>query len=244
MPNQTTTEMGQNRTGIQMSPVDTGKMLQEASGAQFTPGDDAGIANVRADYIKSSGPVGSVPPPATAKGALKSGVQALTGRRAHVFIDRLGERLAFERSGTRLYEAMMTKCRAAADGQSEKLRQLEYICSEEQAHFRMLAECMEMLGADPTAQTPAADVTGVESAGLMQVVTDPMTSVPQSLHAMLVAELADNDAWDELCLLAKEFGQEEMATRFEKAREEEREHLATIRRWHQEATLEEAKLAA
>lgn len=28
-----------------------------------------------------------------------------------------------------------------------------------------------------------------------------MTSVTQSLHAMLVAELADNDAWDELMAL-------------------------------------------
>jgi rubrerythrin len=105
----------------------------------------------------------------------------------------------------------------------------------------MLVACMEKLGADPTAQTPCADVAGVESVGLLQVVTDPMTSVTQSLHAMLVAELTDNDAWDELVKLAREFGQDEMVALFEKAREAEREHLAGIRKLYQQATMYEAQ---
>ena len=238
------TQLGKNRTGIQMSPADTKKMLQEAKGAVHTPGDDSGIMEVRTAYIQDSGPVGSVPPPATAKGALKSGMKALTGKKAHVFIDRIGERLAFERSGTRLYDAFLTKCRAEADGSAKKfLSQLEHIREEEAAHFRLLVECMEKLGADPTAQTPAANVTGVESTGLMQVVTDPMTSVTQSLHAILVAELADNDAWGELVKLAQELGQDEMAQQFEKALAEEGEHLAAVRQWHQEATMREAGAA-
>lgn len=241
MPSTPATELGQNRTGIQMSPMDTKKMLQEARGAQFTPGDDRGIAEMRSTYIKESGPVGSVPPPATAKGTVKSGAKALTGKRADLLIDRLGERLAFERSGTRLYEAMITKCRAAGDGSGEYLQQLEHFRSEEMKHFKLVHDCIEQLGGDPTAQTPGADVMGVESAGLMQVVTDPMTSVPQSLHAILVAELADNDAWEELVSLAQEMGQDEMAAQFEEARDAEREHLATVRKWHQEDTLNEAK---
>jgi rubrerythrin len=241
MPSRPAPEPGQNRTGIQMSPMDTKKMLQEADGAQFTPGDDRGIAEMRSTYIKESGPVGSVPPPAAAKGALQSGVKALTGKRGPILIDRLGERLAFERSGTRLYEAMITKCRAASNGSAQYLEQLQHFCSEEMEHFKLVHECIEKLGGDPTAQTPGADLTGVESAGLMQVVTDPMTSVPQSMHAILIAELADNDAWDELVALAQELGQAEMAAQFEHAREAEREHLATIRKWHQQATLDEAE---
>jgi rubrerythrin len=241
---QKATQMGKNRTGIQMSPADTKKMLQEAKGAVFTPGDDSGIMKIRTAYIEASGPVGSVPPPGTAKGAVKAGVKALTGKKAHVFIDRLGERLAFERTGTRLYDALITKCRAESNGSANQyLAKLEEIRAEEARHFKLLVECMERLGADPTAQTPAADLTGVESTGLMQVVTDPMTSVPQSLHAILVAELADNDAWDELCTLAQEMGQDEMARQFEGARTREREHLSTIRQWHQEATLRESQAA-
>jgi rubrerythrin len=241
---QKATQMGKNRTGIQMSPADTRKMLQEAKGAVFTPGDDSGIMEVRTAYIQASGPVGSVPPPGTAKGAVKAGARALTGKKAHVLIDRVGERLAFERTGTRLYEAFLTKCRAEADSSAKKfLSQVEHICADEAAHFQLLVECMQKLGADPTAQTPGANVTGVESAGLMQVVTDPMTSVAQSLHAILVAELADNDGWDELVLLAGELGQDEMAQQFTQARDEEREHLATIRQWHQQATMQESRAA-
>jgi rubrerythrin len=238
-------EIGSNRTGIQASPIDAKKMLETPEGARLTPGDDSGIERLRASYIKESGPVGSVPPPATMKGVAKAGMQALTGKRAQTLIDRLGERLAFERSGTRLYEAMITKCKAAGDGAAQPyLAELEHFCSEEMAHFKLLADCIETLGGDPTAQTPGADVTGVESTGLMQVVTDPMTSVTQSMHAILVAELADNAAWDELIELAQELGQDDLVQKFEGAREEEREHLQKINQWHREATLQESRIGA
>lgn len=220
---------GKNRTGIKMAPKQAEKMMKAPKEAQFTPGDESGAIEIRTAYIQASGPVGSVPP---------------AGKNSRVLLDRLGERLAFERSGTRLYEAMLTKCRAVAGGQGgDVLKQLEHYCEEEREHFRLLVACLEKLGADPTTQTPAADVAGVESAGLMQVVTDPMTSVTQSLHAILVAELADNDAWQELVQLARQFGQNEMAAQFEKARETEREHLDGIRKLHQQATMYEAKVA-
>ena len=240
---QKATQTGQNRTGMQTSPKDAAKMLKEAKGAKPTPGDDSGIIELRTAYIEGSGPVGSVPPPASVKGAAKAGAKALTGKFASVFIDRLGERLAFERAGTRLYQAMITKCKAAGNGAGQQyVQELEHFCDEELSHFRLVAECIEKLGADPTAQTPGADVTGVESVGLMQVVTDPMTSVPQSLHAILVAELADNAAWDELIALAKEMNQDEMVSRFAEAQQREREHLDKVRAWHQEATLAESSL--
>jgi rubrerythrin len=222
-------QSGKNRTGIKMAPKQAEKMVKAPKEAQFTPGDESGAIEIRTAYIRASGPVGSVAP---------------AGKNSRVLLDRLGERLAFERSGTRLYEAMLTKCRAVANGQGgDVLKQLEHYCEEEREHFRLLVACLEKLGADPTTQTPAADVAGVESAGLMQVVTDPMTSVTQSLHAILVAELADNDAWQELVQLARQFGQNEMAAQFEKARETEREHLDGIRKLHQQATMYEAKVA-
>ena len=234
-------QLGSNRTGIQASPVDAKKMMDMPKGTKLTPGDESGMVRIRTAYIQDSGPVGSVPPPATMKGAAKAGMQALTGKRAQTFIDRLGERLAFERSGTRLYEAMLTKCRASADGGGQFVEELEHFCAEEARHFRLLSDCIEQLGGDPTAQTPGANVTGVESTGLMQVVTDPMTNVTQSLHALLIAELADNDAWDELIALAEEMGQKDMAKKFEGARDAEREHLQTVRDWHRQATLQEAR---
>ena len=236
------TEHGMNRTGMQVAPAESRKMM-EVTDLTRPSSEGDGIAELRKRYVKEADPVGSVPPPATLTGVAKSGVQALTGKRAHVFIDKLGERLAFERSGTRLYEALMVKCQATSDGVSvPDIAQLEHFCAAEARHFKLVADCMEQLGADPTAQTPCADVTGVASAGLVQVVTDPQTTVNQSLHAIMIAELVDNAGWEELITLAKEMGQDDMARQFEQALEEEREHLQHVRRWHEEATLAEARV--
>src|SRR5687768_4629779 len=105
------TKLGKNRTGIDMSPIDSSKTLQGSERSMPTSeGDEGALAAIRADYIREADPVGSVPPPSTLKGALKTGAQMLSGNRAEVLLDKLGERLAFERGGTRLYEALITKC--------------------------------------------------------------------------------------------------------------------------------------
>jgi len=238
--------IGKNRTGIHMSPIDVEEMISAIDSDLVVPssdGDESAIADLRATYISEADPVGSVPPPATLKGAAKSGAKMMMGERPQLLIDKLGERLAFERTGTRLYEALINKCEAADDNGVIALDQLKHFHDEEARHFRLVGECIESLGGDPTAQTPCADVAGVESLGLLQVVTDPQTNVAQSLHAILVAELADNDAWDELIMLAEKFGMADMAEQFEEARQNEREHLTAVRKWHQELTLAEANLA-
>lgn len=237
-----TTELGMNRTGMQVAPVESRRMREVTDMTQpSSQGDGEAIAEVRRQYVKQADPVGTVPAPAAPDGAAQTRLQAIGGKRARVLLDKLGERLAFERSGTRLYEAVLAKCQASGNGvPMPQLGQLEHFCAEEARHFQLIAECIESLGGDPTAQTPCGDVTGVESAGFMQVVSDPQTSVNQSLHAILVAELADNAGWEELIALAKECGQDDMVQRFGKALEEEREHLHQVRGWHEAATLAEA----
>ena len=145
------------------------------------------------------------------KGMAKSALQALQGKKATLLVDKLAERMAFERSGVRLYEALMLKCRAAANGDSSAaLARLEHICNEELEHFHMLWGCIEQLGADPTAQTPSADVSAVASQGIPKVLLDPRTTFPQCLEAVLTAELVDCDAWERLTELAEGFKQTEM----------------------------------
>ncbi|HYD56620.1 MAG TPA: ferritin-like domain-containing protein, partial [Burkholderiales bacterium] len=159
--------------------------------------------------------------------------------------DKLGERLAFERGGTRLYDALIGKCALPQEGpEVVSLEKLRHFREDEAQHFALVRDCIVQLGGDPTAQTPCANLAGIEAMGLMQVVTDPKTTVVQSLHAILVAELADNAAWEELVMLAREMGQEEMAARFEEAAGHEREHLDHIKAWHLEATLQEANARA
>lgn len=240
------TQIGMNRTGIQMSPKDSKRMLEANEQAVIPGGDESGVMEMRLDYISEAEPVGTVPMPGTAKGAVKTGAKKLTGRSPEVFIDKLGERLAFERSGTRLYEALLTKCEAAVAEGPEALpaevtiETVRHFRDEEAEHFEMLAECLETLGADPTAQTPCADVSGVESFGIMQVLNDPRTTVTQSLGALLVAEMADQAGWELLIKLAEEMKQTDMVKRFRTALAQENEHLTTIKSWVEGSVLQES----
>ena len=238
--------LGANRTGVQRSPQDTKEMLQGSPAPGVPPGqgDPAALSALRASYIREAEPVGTVPPPGTAKGMLKGGLQMLTGTRAHVLVDKLGERLAFERTGTRVYDAMLVKCEAApADALGPvDLARLRHIREEEARHFELLANALETLGADPTAQTPCADLTGVQGLGLIQTITDPRTSVAQCLSALLIAELTDQAAWDMLAQLARDVGQDDLANQFDAALAAETEHAETVRSWATRMTLDMARL--
>src|SRR5262249_55574852 len=141
-------------------------------------------------YENEAEPVGTVPVPTTLKGALETVMTLIKGKAPVVLLDKLGERLAFERTGTRLYDALLAKHDASPGWPGGPSRaDLARFRAEELAHFEMLRRCIEEMGADPTAQTPSADVIGVASSGILQVITDPRTTLPQSLSALLTAEL-------------------------------------------------------
>ncbi|HEY0844073.1 MAG TPA: ferritin-like domain-containing protein [Noviherbaspirillum sp.] len=232
--------MGMNRTGVQMSPMDTSDMMSgmPPSMTPATPGDDSALADIRSRYISEADPVGSVPIPGTVKGAITTGASMLTGDQPQLLLDKLGERLAFERTGTRLYDALITKFEALQDNTtSMTLADLQKIRQDEARHFAIVADAIETLGGDPTSQTPCADLVGVESIGLMQAVSDPRTTVAQCLHAILVAEMADNAGWEMLIALAEDQKQNALITDFSVALDEERAHLMQIRTWLEEATL-------
>jgi len=225
----TEVKMGMNRTGMQMSPIDVQKMTEFADSVPALDTKDT-IAQVRHMALAEAGNVGSVPMPGTMKGAMSKGVETLKGKRPEVLIDKLGERLAFERTGTRLYEAMLMKCTEGEDAEAAKLvPRLSIIREQEAEHFALLSKALEGMGADPTAQTPCADVAAVMSMGLLQVVNDPRTTVSQCLNALLTAELADNASWELLIELAREQGQDKLLPAFEEAARHEAQHLSTIK---------------
>lgn len=233
------TPLGMNKTGIQMSPFDTSAMQSHPSSTlSRTPGDESAIVEMRSKYIDKADPIGSVPMPATVTGAVSAGVSMMTGNSPQVLLDKLGERLAFERGGTRLYDALITKCEAMQDDTSSmNIDELRKIRDDEARHFSIVADAIESLGGDPTAQTPSADLAGVESMGLIQVVTDPRTTVAQSLHAVLAAELVDKAGWEMLIALAENQNHNAMISEFSIALDEERDHLQTIQSWYEEAIL-------
>jgi rubrerythrin len=240
-----TIEMGKNRTGIDLSPVDKDLMIEAGNATvPSMAGDASAIDDARAEYLEKGDSIGSMPPPGKVKGAAAAVVDMAKGAKATVFLDKLGERLAFERTGTRLYSALLAKFDASEPLPGGPTRaELEKIHADELAHFEMLREVMLSLGADPTAITPSADVAAVSSMGIIQVIGDPRMNLKQSLEAILVAELVDNDCWTVLSELAVAVGHQAVAKRFEQAIVDEREHLAKVRSWVMNATVAEGRPA-
>ncbi len=234
--------MGMNRTGVQMSPIDSSSMSDATRNVMpddsINP-DTSALDDMRADYITEADELGSVPIPGTLTGVMSSATSMITGNMPQLFIDKLGERLAFERSGTRLYDALICKVQALEQNGTTTvpLDKLIQIRDQEAAHFAMVADAIQGLGADPTAQTPCADLAGIESGGLMNAVLDPRTTVTQSLHAILIAEMADNSGWEMLIALAENQHHDSIAANFRTALQHEREHLQQVQAWFEEATL-------
>jgi bacterioferritin (cytochrome b1) len=238
------TRLGHNRTGIAASPLNDELAATSGADALRTLEQPEALlfAEVRREYINDADALGTIPPPGTLKGAMKAGAGAIKGNRMHVFIDKIAERLAFERGGTRIYDALLVKVIALADDTPVRLERVKQIRNQEAEHARLLEDTLTTLGADPTAQTPCADVVGMQAMGLMQAVTDPRTTLVQSLNTVLAAELIDVASWDLLARLARAMDQEEAAQRFEMALQHENEHLATIGAWVEQLVLSDAKL--
>jgi bacterioferritin (cytochrome b1) len=232
--------MSGNRTGMQTSPELAEELIEGASSA--TPSSDGGpeeIAEFRGEYIAEGFPIGSMPMmPASEEGEADEDEAGMA-----VLLDKLSERLAFERTGVRLYEALLNKCQTLGESApGPTLEDIEHIGGEELEHFLMINRVITEFGGDPTVQSPSADVAGVTSMGIMQVLTDPRSSLPQCLQAMLTAELTDNDGWQLLIKLADNLGYDDMKAEFETALANEEEHLVNVRNWLSECVLDSAQL--
>ncbi len=240
------TSLGHNRTGLQVSPLH-GELLTETAARDIdrtlidSP-EGTLLAEMRREYINDAEALGSIPPPATMKGMAKSGAGAMTNKRLHVFVDKMAERLAYERGGTRLYDAALVKAIALADGTPVNIERMKQIRAQEADHANLLSDAIESVGADPTAQTPCADLVGVQAMGLMQSITDPRTSLVQTLSSLLAAELIDVASWELLARLARDMGQDAIAERFDEALAHETQHLDTISRWYEAMVTAESKM--
>lgn len=229
-----------NRTGMQTAPELAEEMIEGASSAM--PSSEGGaedIAELRSEYIAEGFPLGSKPGISVADEADADEEQAGLA----VFMDKLSERLAFERMGTRLYEALYNKLETLGESSpGPTLEDVQQIGSEELEHFLLLNRVITDAGGDPTVQSPCADVAAVTSMGVMQVLTDPRTSLAQCLQAILTAELTDNAGWELLIQLADNLGYEELSEPFQEALTHEEEHLVNVRSWLSECVMDSAQV--
>lgn len=229
---QTAVKMGHNQTGAQMSPKDSEAQVKATQEVRpDVPGGPEKLALVRTEEATRAEPIGTVPVPGSAKGMLKTAVNKLVGVSPEVLIDKLGERLAFERGGVRLYDALLAKAQAIDTLDKSLLQTLRHFREEEAEHLELVRAAIEKLGADPTAMTPCADVAGCINMGVMETITDPRTNLAQSLNALLTAELTDNAGWELLIDLANASGQSDIAESFGKALSQEQVHMQTVKEW-------------
>jgi hypothetical protein len=216
-----------NRTGTIISPLDSIKTIKGASELTHpTKGDCTEIGNNRILHMQEAEGIGSI----------SFNEQIMTGN--HAMMDKLGERLVFERMGARLYEALITKYNGTNHQERlPELTRIEQFYLEKLKHFQNVSEVITNLGGDPTALTPAADVIGTATQGWIQVLTDPRTTFLQSLEIMLHLELVDNAGWELMIELAERNGLGDLAIQFQQILDEEAFHLITVKQWVQELTL-------
>jgi rubrerythrin len=235
-------DIGLNRTGLGASPIDGPRMVSAAAdNPPGTVGDAAALHAACAPYVVDAPSIGSVPPPAALRGVVEAAVKAVQLEKTAVFLDALGERIAFERTGIRLYDALLTKIRALGD--PLPMYDIEVIRDEEHRHLRMLQDEVRRLGADPTAVTPSAEIAATASAGILTVVSDPRSTVAQTLYALLMTELADRAGWELAIRLARQRGDERLVREFGVALADEQIHVNRVRGWHEERVLAEARFA-
>lgn len=236
------TDIGRNRTGIKASAIDRTELEEGARLGRIEGYEGTEILSAeRLFHARQADPVGTMPLPASLSGGAKAVLGAVKGEKTSVFLDLLGERLAFERTGCRLYEALLVK-RLAADPHptGPTPADLQHIRDQELEHFRILWRALETMGADPTAVTPGADVVATASSGILAALSDPHTTLNQGLKVILMAELADADSWVLLADMAIELGQSELAADFQRAADQEEEHVVKVRAWAESSIAGEA----
>jgi rubrerythrin len=237
--------IGDNRTGIDSAPADALAMVEGASaGVPNASLDQQALNAARAAEAAQAEPVGRMPRRRRVPGGSPELRAAIDQEQGALLLDFLGERLAFERTGTRLYEALLSKLEAAERYPGRPARaEVALLRDQELAHFQLLSAAIEQLGGDPTALTPSADVNQQVASGLLQAVTDPRTTFPQALKLMVTVELMEKDSWETLVDIAERIGLAAMAAEFLQAGDQEEEHLAAVRTWSRRALESEAAFA-
>jgi hypothetical protein len=140
------TEVGMNHSGMQAAPDAGEKMLENMKLTKPKRGDERDLARIRTEYARQADPVGTLPEPK------QSGMSG-------VLMDKLGARLAFERAGTRLYDALIAKCQADTASKLP-LKELQHIRDDEATHFALVGAAIQSLGGDHRANARGECVRG------------------------------------------------------------------------------------
>jgi hypothetical protein len=218
--NTNSAQPGDNHTGIALHPEYAAEMVNGTK--EFGPTSGGGpelLAQNRVRVAAISTPMGTMPP-----------VSSVPAEQL-VLLDKLGARLQFERTGTRFYDALISKLDAYGpfDGGPSRDDLLQ-IRNDEHGHMHLVQALILQIGGDPTVVTPCANLQAVASRGIGDVLLDPRTTLLECLDAILVAEITDHESWELLGTLAAAVAPQ-LADELREAEQTEAQHLVKVRAW-------------
>ncbi|TVP57781.1 MAG: ferritin-like domain-containing protein [Halomonadaceae bacterium] len=225
---------GIQQSGMQVLPLVMPVVVQGSPLAALGPTPYDRLENIHYQPVTQDVAAGPAPLTDAFTGILTAGEEKVQSHNCALLLNKLCQRLAFERAGVRLYEALILKCEAAREKGAhpvlsiQKLRQFR---DEELAHFLLLKRAMVSLGADPSTLPGEADTGAQASLGVQRVLNEPRSSVLQCLEAILTTELTDNAAWCLLKELCLNMGLKDLADEFTDALAQEEVHAAIIAEW-------------
>ncbi|WP_223637714.1 ferritin-like domain-containing protein [Corallococcus sp. EGB] len=186
---------------------------------------------LRAQLSRISGHLGELHLP-DFKEVVGSALQAVEGAAPLLFVAQLRERLAFERTSSRLYAGLLVKTHALGSYPGgptpERLVELH---NQELDHLNLVRECIYRLGADVPQMAPLGDGADPRPHGLLRAVDDPCATLQDALCAVLISEILNNAGWAMLVDLAEELGPPDLAGAFREVLREEALHLDEVTTW-------------
>ncbi|RKH34715.1 ferritin-like domain-containing protein [Corallococcus praedator] len=205
------------------------------------PPAKSAVQALRIHLSRLAGDPDVLPPPRAFREKVGHALQALKGTAPALFIDKLCERLAFERTSSRLYASLLLKTHTlgtfAGGPTPERLLELH---NQELEHLGMVREGLLRFGAHPSLRTPSGDVASAQSRGLIQAVDAPGATLMDALRATLVSELINNAGWALLVDLASELGPPDLELAFRDVLHVESHHLAEVTVWVANGTYTDA----
>jgi bacterioferritin (cytochrome b1) len=144
-------------------------------------------------------------------------------------LDLLTERLTFERAAVKLYDTVIAKMKVSNDPPIlAMLTQMTKQRNDEKDHEEWLEEQVRALGSDAHTETELSELIERESRGIVDVIAHD-DELPHLFHALVTAELVDDNGWKLLLELADDADDEVARRELRRRAHDEEKHLLYIR---------------
>ena len=214
-------------TAGELEQVARDEPLRDAS----LPPSGSAVRFLRVNLMRIAGHLGELHLPDLHE-VVGSALQPVEGPPPLLFVAQLRERLAFERTSSRLYAGLLVKTYALGSYPGgptpERLVELH---NQELDHLNLIRECIYRLGVDTPPLTTHGDGADPRPHGLLRAVDDPCATLQDALRAVLISEILNNAGWALLVDLSQELGPPDLADAFREVLREETLHLEEVTSW-------------